>query len=315
MIIREVCVLGGSGFVGRHLCHALVSRGLRVRVPTRDRERAKALITLPTVDVLEADIHDTEQLKRLVRGCDAVINLVGVLHDGRSARSFVASHVELVRKTVDACRQLRVRRLLHMSAIGADANGPSEYVRTKAQGERVVRESGLDFTIFRPSVIFGREDSFLNLFARLQGVFPVMPLGSPNARFQPVYVLDVAAVFATALTRLDSVGKIYELGGPQVYTLRELVAYTGELTGKRRPIVPLGKGLSYLQALVAEHLPGKLLTRDNYRSMQVDNVTAERLPFGIEATALESVAPAWLAGRTPRSRYHQFRRRSRADAA
>ena len=311
MLINQVCVLGGSGFVGRHVCHQLVARGYRVSVPTRDRERAKDLITLPTADVFTADVHDPETLGRILRGCDAVVNLVGVLQDGRGNASFREAHVELARKVVEACRRTGVRRLLHMSALGADVDGPSAYQRSKGEAERIVRDSGLDFTIFRPSVIFGREDRFLNLFAKLVGLFPALFLGSPDARFQPVYVGDVALAYAEGLTRQDAFGQSYDLVGPKVYRLRELVAYVGEVTGKRRPVFGLGDRLSYLQAAVMERLPGKLLTRDNYRSMKVDNVSASPLPFGIAPTALEAVAPTWLAQRTPRDRYNLFRDRTR----
>lgn len=314
MIVNDVCVLGGSGFVGSHVCEQLVARGFRVTVPTRNRERAKNLITLPTADVLTADVHDRETLKKIVRGCDAVINLIGVLHDGRGNGSFQAAHVELARKVVDACRQGGVRRLLHMSALNADLKGPSAYLRSKGEAERIVRDSGLEFTIFRPSVIFGRHDRFLNLFAKLQSALPVLALGSPNARFQPVYVVDVARVYAESLTRLDSFGRSYELAGPKVYTLRELVRYVGEVSGKRRPIVGLGSQLSYLQALTMEWLPGRLLTRDNYRSMKVDSVSASPLPFGVVPTPLEAVAATWLAQRTPRDRYNLFRDRTRSSS-
>lgn len=311
MIIRNVCVLGGSGFVGRHVCNQLVARGYRITVPTRNRERAKNLITLPTADVLVADVHDAAGLAGVVRGCDAVINLIGVLHDGRGRASFSESHVGLARKVVDACRQRGVRRLLHMSALNADAKGPSAYLRSKGEAERIVRESGLDYTIFRPSVIFGREDRFLNLFAKLQNLFPLILLGSPNARFQPVYVNDVAFAYAESLPRLESFGATYDVVGPRVYTLRELVQYVGVVTGHNAPVAGLGKGLSYLQALAMELLPGKLLTRDNLESMKVDSVSSSPLPFGSIATSLEAVAPDWLAQGTPRDRYNIFRDRTR----
>lgn len=310
MIINSVCVLGGSGFVGRHVCQALAGRGYRVRVPTRNRERAKSLIVLPTVDVVTADIHDPAALSEVVRGAHAVINLVGVLHDGRGQSSFPEAHVALARKVIAACRANSVRRLLHMSALNADVTGPSAYLRSKGEAEIAVRESGLDFTIFQPSVIFGREDRFLNLFARLLQLLPVVFLGSPNARFQPVFVEDVAAVLAESLTRQEGFGKTYELAGPKAYTLRELVAYVGKVTGHHRPIIGLGERLSYWQAFAMELLPVKLLTRDNHYSMQVDSLSASRLPFGIAPTALEAAAPAWLASNTPRTRYNLFRDRS-----
>jgi len=307
MQIHDVCVLGGSGFVGRHVCHQLVTQGYRVTVPTRDRERAKSLITLPTADVLTADVHDPATLKRVVRGCDAVINLIGVLHDANGKGSFRQAHVDLARKVTDACRQRGVRRLVHMSALNAAVNAQSAYLRSKGEAEAIVRESGLCYTIFRPSVIFGREDRFLNLFAKLLRFMPVIVLGSPNARFQPVYVEDVARIFTEGLTRLDSFGRSYDLAGPKAYTLRELVAWAGEVTGHRRRIIGLNETLSYWQARVIELLPGKLITRDNYYSMKVDSVSSAPLPFGIASTPLEAVAPAWLVQRTPRNRYNAFR--------
>lgn len=311
MIINDVCVLGGSGFVGRHVCHQLAARGYRVRVPTHDRERAKSLILLPTAEVVTADVHDPETLRSVVYGCDAVVNLVGVLHDGRGRGSLHSAHVELARKVVEACRQGGVRRLLHMSALNADLKGPSEYLRSKGQAETIVRESGLDFTIFRPSVIFGRGDHFLTLFATLQRMLPVIVLGSPDARFQPIHVEDVAKVFVESLTRLESFGASYDLAGARVYTLRELVEYVGEVTGHRRRIIGLGTRLSYWQAAAMELMPVKLITRDNVRSMSVDSVSSSPLPFGIIATPLEAIAPLWLAQRTPRNRYNLFRDRTR----
>jgi NADH dehydrogenase len=311
MIINDVCVIGGSGFVGRHVAHQLCARTYRVTIPTRDRERVKdTLIPLPTADVITADVHDEETLMRLMRGCGAVVNLVGVLHNGRRKQSFAQAHVELARKVVDACKRTGIRRLVHVSALNADPAGASAYLRTKGEAEKIVRESGLDWTIFRPSVIFGREDRFLNLFAKLQSVLPVILLASPKAKFQPVYVEDVAAAIVESVARLDSFGQTYELAGPKTYTLRELVEYVGRVTGHRRPIVGLGPTLSYLQAYAMELAPGKLMSRDNVKSMKVDSVSQSPLPFGMTPTALEAVAPTWLAQRTPRDRYNLFRDRA-----
>ena len=307
MELKRVCVIGGSGYVGRHVVQALSAQRYLVGVPTRDRERAKPLILLPTVDVVNADVHDPASLAQLTRGMDAVINLVGVLHAGRGARSFEEAHVGLTRKIIAACAQTGVRRYVHMSALGADAHGPSRYQRTKGAAEALVRASDLDWTVFRPSVIFGREDRFLNLFASVLKILPVVLLGSPRARFQPVYVEDVAAALVASLDRREAFGKTYELCGPRVYTLRELVALVGDLTGHRRPIIGLIDPLSYVQALALEFLPGRLLTRDNYRSMHVDNVSAQPFPFGIRARALEAEAPTWLAAASPRARYRAYR--------
>lgn len=310
MDITTVCVLGGSGFVGRHICRRLAARGYRVRVPTRDPERAKQLILLPTVELIAADVHDADDLARAIRGGDAVINLVGVLHDQGGRHGFAQVHVALARKTAEACRREGIQRYVHMSALAADVKGPSAYLRSKGEAEALVRGSGLDVTVFRPSAIFGREDSFLNLFASLLRFLPVVFLARSNARFQPVFVDDVAAAFVQSLEHLDSFGKTYDLCGPQVYTLRQLVEFVGRITGHARPVIGLNDTLSYWQAFAMEWLPVKLLTRDNYYSMKIDSVCRCEFPFGIRPAALEAVAPAWLALQTPRMRYQRLRNRA-----
>src|SRR5271169_2515746 len=262
MSTGSILVLGGSGFVGRHLVNRLVDAGWVVVVPTRQRERAKHLILLPTVDVLEADVHDPAALAQLVAGAAAAVNLVGILNESHRG-NFERAHPELAGKLIAACRAARVPRLLHMSALNADPAGPSRYLRSKGEAEALVARSELAWTIFRPSVIFGREDSFLNLFARLERVLPVIALACARARFQPVYVGDVAEAFMRALGDDRTHRKRYALCGPKVYTLRELVAYVGEITGYRRPIVPLSPALGRLQARLLERLPGKLMSRDN----------------------------------------------------
>ncbi|HTP48822.1 MAG TPA: complex I NDUFA9 subunit family protein, partial [Casimicrobiaceae bacterium] len=190
-------VLGGSGFVGRYIVARLVTDGWRVVVPTLRRERAKHLIMLPTVDVIEADIADGPLLHQLASGATVVINLVGILNEGARG-DFRGAHVEVARRVVAVCREAGVSRLLHMSALNAGADAPSKYLRSKGEAEAIVASSGLAWTIFRPSVIFGREDSFLNLFARLEAILPVMVLACPDARFQPVFVGDVARAFVQA---------------------------------------------------------------------------------------------------------------------
>lgn len=286
-------LLGGAGFLGRHLAAELARRSVEVTVPSRRRERAKHLIVLPTVNVVEADINAPGVLERLVRGCDAVINLVGTLLE----RDFERVHAELPGVIASACRAGGVKRVLHVSALGAAADAPSEYQRSKARGERAVLEArDLDVTVFRPSVVFGPEDRFLNTFARLARYLPVLALACPQARFQPVYVGDVARAMADALDARSAHGKRYDLCGPREYTLKALVEYACAATGRPRLVLGLPPRLSYLQAWVLEHSPGRLMTRDNYRSMQVPNVCAPdcTLPFGLAPTALEAVAPAYL---------------------
>ena len=264
---------------------------MSVTVPTRRRERAKHLIVLPTVDVVEADINSPGVLERLAKGCDAVVNLVGILHG-----NFERVHVELPKAIVSACRANGVPLLLHTSALGAAPDAPSEYLRSKARGEEVVLGAGLDVTVFRPSVVFGPEDRFLNTFACLARYLPVLALACPQARFQPVYVADVARAMAEALDEPEAHGKRYELCGPREYTLKALVEYACAASGRHRLVLGLPPSLSYLQARLLEWSPGPLMTRDNYYSMQVPNVCAPgcTLPFGLAPTALEAVASAYL---------------------
>jgi NADH dehydrogenase len=308
MPIRNVTVLGGTGFIGSHLVPRLVSAGLRVTVPTRRRDNARGLVLLPTVTVVEEDVHDPVALARLVSKSDAVINLVGIINEG-PRQTFARNHVELPRSVIAACRAGGVRRLLHMSGLHADPNGPSRYLQTKGEAEAAVMASGLDWTIFRPSVVFGRGDSFLAMFAKLVRALPVVPLGSATARFQPVYVGDVAHCFAHALVDDRTVGQRYDLCGPTAYTLRELVAYVGEVTGAVRPILPLGPGLSRLQATLLEHLPGKVMSRDNLASMTLDGVCGCPFPevFGIVPSSVEAMAPQYLAPGSLRSPYDDYR--------
>ncbi len=310
--MANICILGGSGFIGRYIAERLVQEGHCVRVPTRREERARHLLVLPTIDLVQADVHDPAALKALFDDIDVVINLVGVLHSRSGAPygpDFAAAHVELPKRVIEACRATGVKRLLHMSALKAASDAPSAYLRSKGDGEAVVvgARGYLATTIFRPSVVFGAEDKFLNTFARLQRRLPIMVLGSPNAKFQPVYVGDVADAFVRSLGVEESYGRAYDLVGPKVYTLHELVRYAGEISGHPRPILDLDDRMSYLQAMLMEFAPGKLLTRDNYFSMKLDNVSIAPLPFGLTPTALEAVAPVYLAQADPRARYNTFR--------
>jgi NADH dehydrogenase len=311
MKINNVCIIGGSGFVGKHIANLLTTQEISLRIPTRHRERAKELLVLPTVDVVEANVHDDATLDRLLIGMDAVINLVGILHG-----DFRSAHVELPRKIVAACNRNGIARLLHMSALNAGIDRPSAYLRSKGEGERIVMASGLMTTIFRPSVIFGPGDSSINLFAKLARWLPVLPLASPDAKFQPVFVENVAHAFAASLTAPNTFGQSYDLCGPKCYTLRQLVEYAAHVTGHDPVIIGLNDGLSYLQALMMEFLPGKLMTRDNYYSMKVDSVCDSGAlsnfgeVWGIRPTELEEVAPLYLANRMPRERYDRYRNRA-----
>ncbi|ASU37348.1 NAD-dependent dehydratase [Herbaspirillum sp. meg3] len=306
MTYKNILVVGGSGFIGSQVVAQLArSTASRVVVPTRRYERSKHLLVMPTVRTAVADVHDEAALDRLFDGVDAVINLVGILHSRRGPSGsdygpdFQRAHVDLPRKIVAACRRHGVKRYLHMSALGASAQGASMYLRSKAAGEAAAfADADLATTVFRPSVVFGEGDRFLNLFAALQKYFPVMPLGSAGAKFQPVYVGDVAQAFVTALQNESTRGKTYELAGPKIYSLRELVQLAGLYSGHTRPIIGLPPALAFLQALCLEYLPGRMMSRDNLASMRVDNITDGPIAaeLGITPTALEAIAPRYLAG-------------------
>lgn len=315
----DVLVLGGSGFVGRHVCEHLVRSGHRVTVPTRRASHAAPVQTLPGLTVLEADVHDDASLARLVAGHDAVVNLIAILH-GNEAR-FERVHVQLPARIAKAMQATGVKRLVHVSALGADPQGPSMYQRSKARGEAILQAAGLDLTLLRPSVIFGAEDKFLNLFAALQQVFPFMPLAGSDARFQPVWVVDVAAAIVRCLQERTTIGQTYEACGPEIFTLRELVQRSGQWAGmnggKGRRVIPLPTWVGWLQALCLEIAPGEpLMSRDNLASMRVDNIASGQLPglqaLGITPAALSAVAPGYLGLKGPCSQFDGWRARRRS---
>lgn len=317
---HTIAVIGGSGFIGSFVIKKLVERGCAVKVATRRRERARHLTMLP-IDVLETDVHDPARLAAFIAGADAVINLAGVLQSHRGTPygpEFARLHVELPRRIAAACRAKGVRRILHMSALGAASNGPSMYQRSKGDGEKVMLEQpDLAVTIFRPSVVFGPGDHFLNMFATLLRTFPVIPLAGATARFQPIFVRDVADAFGNTLDLDRAVGKTYELGGPTVYTLEELVRLVGRIISKQRRIIALPDALARVQAGVFEMLPGEpMLSRDNLDSMKVPNVMSGPLDpdLGIQPASIAAVAPDYLTGQTGRGRNTAFRNADGRDA-
>jgi len=308
MDIQTLCIIGGSGFVGRSIADQACAAGFRVRVVTRSRLRARHLTVLPTLEVMVADVNDDAGLARALDGMDAVINLVGILAP-RGRSTFKSAHVDLPRRIGAASLKEGVRRLVHMSALGASTTGPSEYQRSKGEGEQAVRTgpSEIAWTILRPSIIFGEHDKFLNMFAGLARVSPFFPLACAASRFQPIWVEDVARCFVTALEDSRTFRQSYDLCGPRVYTLEELVRYSAATSGHPRRVMRLPHAIARMQAFTFEHLPGKLLTRDNLRSMTVDNVCDGPFPavFGFVPSAIEAVVPEYLAQTRPR--YDQFR--------
>lgn len=312
MTVKKILLIGGSGFVGTTIANRLAKSGVIVTVPSRRPERTRAITALPNVRAVQADVHDPATLEALLSGQDAVINLVGILHsrDSKSpyGNDFAKVHVELPGKIVAACQKTGVRRLVHMSALNASSTAPSEYLRSKGAGESAVLNSGLDVTVFRPSVIFGVGDSFLSMFASLLKTMPVFLLGYGKARFQPVHVGDVAEAFIQSLDNRASFGKSYDLVGPKTYTLQQLVEYVNEITATHRPIVGLPKNLARVQAKLLGLTPNPMLTLDNLRSMEVDSVApTAKFPFDINPVALEAVAPTYLLGVAIKYKLDSFR--------
>ncbi|KAF0165394.1 MAG: NADH dehydrogenase [Rhodocyclaceae bacterium] len=303
--MKNLLIIGGTGFLGTaivgELARRTASADFQFTLPTRRRDHAKHLLVLPTATVVEADVHDPATLARLMVGQDAVISLVGILKGGEGepyGKGFARAHVELPQKIAAAAKAAGVRRVLHVSALKAATDAPSGYLRSKAAGEALLREADLDLTLFRPSVIFGPGDSFLTLFARLARIAPFFPLAGAAARFQPVWVGDVAAAVADSLLRPESIGAAYDLCGPKQYSLRELVSYAAEVSGHPRAVVGLPEAVAWLQAWSMEFIPNGPMTRDNIRSMRVASVCDSgcALPFGRIATPLEIVAPTYLRG-------------------
>lgn len=315
---QTVALLGGTGFIGSRLVSALIDAGKHVRIGTRRREHARHLMMLP-VEIVELESFDERSLARFVAGAHAAVNLVGVLHGGHGTpygAGFERAHVALPAALASACIEAGVRRLLHMSALGANSHGASMYQRSKGDGEAalhaVAATDSLALTIFRPSVVFGPGDAFLNTFARLHRTLPAIPLAMPDAQFQPVFVGDVARAFVNTLDLAAARGKTYELGGPKVYTLEALVRYCGTLAGREAPIVRLPDAIARLQAAFFECLPGEpVITRDNLASMSVPNVLSGPLApeLGIQPVSLESIVPAYLGDAALRSRFDWFRSR------
>ncbi|MBX3605142.1 MAG: complex I NDUFA9 subunit family protein [Piscinibacter sp.] len=315
---RHIVVTGGTGFLGRSVCERLVERsggaGGRIVVPTRRIMHAREVQMLPTVQPVEADLHDDAQLPGLLRGADALIHLVAVLHG--SEERFRQVHVELPKRLAAACVAAGVRRVIHVSALGVGAAAPSRYLRSKAAGEAAWQSAGLELTVLRPSLMYGRHDRLLNLFARLQALAPVLPLAGAESRYQPVWVEDVAEAVVRCLDDPSTVGQVIECAGPEVVTLRQLVEAAGRWSGHPRPVWPLPDALARLQARLMTLLPGEpLLSPDNLDSMTVPSVAGGQLPgldrLGIRAATLDAVAPEYLApGRGP-ARLDPWRSRAR----
>ncbi len=313
--VESIAVLGGTGFVGGHLVSRLSGDGHRVRVLSRHPHRHRQLALLPNVELVRCDVFDARALRRALAGCSAVINLIGILNESHH-QTFRQVHVALPARIVEACKSCGIHRMLHMSALNADSGAPSRYLRSKGEGENLVHTTSggrLAVTSFRPSVIFGPGDSFLNRFTSLLRLMPgVMPLACPKSVLSPVYVGDVVDAMVRALTDRDTFGKRIELCGPREYSLKELVALAARYSGQSPTIVPLPRWASKTQAIIMGSLPGKLFTLDNYHSLRVPSVCRQR-QHG--RTPIEAVAPLYLGKLGREARMQAYRQRAAEEWA
>jgi NADH dehydrogenase len=310
----RILLLGGTGFVGRHVCEKLTRMGSSMTVITRRANQASAIQNLPRVTVIEGDVYNLEFLTQCMHKHDVVINLIAILHGTPDA--FEKAHVQLPQVIAQACQDSGVHRLIHISALGASLTGPSEYQRSKARGEEIFKQAGLELTLLQPSVIFGKEDKFLNLFAQLQSITPIVPLAGATTRFQAVWVEDVANAIAQCVFNIDTAGKTYELCGPEVFTLQQLVQKSGQWAGirqgKGRLVFGIPHAMAWLQAFLMELAPGQpLMSRDNLASMEVDNVASGHAlglkDLNMEAAAVSSIAPGYLGTKGQSTALNDYR--------
>ena len=311
---NSICILGGTGFVGKYIASQLSSSGKHVRILTRNRNNHRDLLVLPNVELIEADVFDTAQLETHIKGMDAIINLIGILNEKQhNGDGFRKVHVDLPKSILGACLKLHIPRVIHMSALNADANlGASFYLRTKGEGENALHtfsSERLAVTSFRPSVIFGPGDSFLNRFAKLLKVTPfAFPLACANARFAPVYVGDVADRFVAALDDKSTYGKHFNLCGPKEYSLQQLLEYTATTLGLKKKVIGLPDFISKMQAHTLEWFPGTPFSIDNYKSLKIDSVCRQGEH---EPTSLDMIVPSYLGNDNRQNEYDALRKIAR----
>lgn len=309
MKIDKICVLGGTGFVGRHLISRLANQGYKIKVLTRNPQKYRDLYVLPSIIIAKVNVHDVKTLIEHFTGYDVIINLIGILYETTN-QSFQHLHVELVSNILEACRSVGIKHILHMSALNASTTSPSNYLRTKANGEQLLlSEDSIRVTCFRPSVIFAPDDNFYNRFAHIVKIFPVLLLACPHAKFAPVYVGDVVRVFEIILENKYMGSKIYELCGPRVYSLREIVESIIRMLKLKVLVINLSDRLSLLQARIL----GKfgIFTIDHYLSLKFSNSTCKcniLNQLGIEPLPVESIMTAYFAQQsTQKKRYNKLR--------
>jgi NADH dehydrogenase len=300
MEARQITVFGGSGFLGRYVVRALAKKGWRIKVATRHPHKGfflRPMGQVGQIGFVKCDVTDADQISQALSGSQAAVNLTGILY--QRGQTFEAVHVKGPEAIAGAAARLGLRAFVHVSALGADPESDSHYAQTKAEGEKRVREAFPAATIMRPSLLFGPEDRFFNRFAEMARFSLVLPLvGGGRTQFQPVFVGDVAAAIVTALDDPTAQGKTYEVGGPTIYSFRELMEIILRETGRRRALVPLPFALASLQSIFLQLLPNPLITPDQVRLLKKDNVvapTAHTLrDLGITPTTVEAEVPAYL---------------------
>ncbi len=311
---KRLIVFGGTGFVGRHLLQRLASAGHSATVITRYAPAARDIALIPRTRLQQVDPYDTSAVARAMDGHDGVINLVGILNErGSGGHGFRRAHVELAEKLIDGCRKTGIRRFIQMSALNA-GQGESYYLKTRGEAEDRIRSAGsLDWTLFRPSTIYGPDDSFLNRFATLLKISPVLPLARPNSRMAPAFIDDVSLALARAVDDPDTAGETFELCGPDTMTLREIVVWLRDQLGLRRLVIGLPDWAGALQGRFFDFVPGKPFSTDNFKSLLVDSVckTDGFGALGIQPRSMKLMAPLWLSGNDRQYRYQDFRRRAR----
>ncbi|OED35437.1 hypothetical protein AB833_29855 [Chromatiales bacterium (ex Bugula neritina AB1)] len=310
---QNICLIGGSGFVGTELATQLARQGKNIRVLSRDLRKMKSLRVVPTVEIVQVDPHDKTALTDAFRDQDVVVNLVGILNTSiGKGGTFDEAHVGLAENIIMAAREAKISRIMQMSSLHADADkGPSEYLRSKGKASRLLQESGLPLTIFCPSVIFGNGDSLFTRFANLLRAMPFMPLACADAKFQPVFVGDVAHQIIQAIDNPDTIGTTINLCGPETFSLREIVEYTAEVLEINRKIIALPDGLAKIQAFMLELIPGKPFSRDNYNSLQIDSVCDDSCTP--QPTPVCKIVPTYLGKMNRQSRLQHYREMARRD--
>jgi uncharacterized protein YbjT (DUF2867 family) len=309
MEAKQITVFGGSGFLGRYVVRGLAKKGWRIKVATRHPNRAfflRPLGQVGQIGFVKCDVADSQEVEKALLGSQAAVNLSGILF--QRGQSFQAVHVEGARIIAEAAARLGLHALVHVSALGADPGSQSHYAQTKAEGEQAVTEAFAPATILRPSLLFGPEDQFFNRFAELARFLLVLPLiGGGRTRFQPVFVGDAAQAVVAALDDPKAQGKTYELGGPTIYSFKELMQIILAETQRRRLLLPIPFGLAFLQAIFLQLLPNPLLTPDQVRLLAHDNIVsagAHKIEeLGIQPTTVEAEVPSYLWRFRPKGEY------------